>query len=36
MLKTGKKFDRKKYELDHEVPWSKVCGGHHESNIRVG
>ena len=34
VLKTGKKFDRKKYELDHEVPWSSG-GGHHESNIRV-
>lgn len=34
VLKTGKKFDRKKYELDHEVPWADG-GGHHESNIRV-
>lgn len=34
VLKTGKKFDRKKYELDHEVPFSDG-GGHHEANIRV-
>jgi hypothetical protein len=34
MLKTGKKFDRKKYELDHELPFASG-GGHHESNIRV-
>src|SRR5258708_12372510 len=34
VLKMGKKFDRKKYELDHEVPWASG-GGHHESNIRV-
>ena len=34
VLRTGKKFDRKKYELDHDVPFSSG-GGHSEANIRV-
>ena len=34
VLKTGKKFDRKKYELDPEVPFSSG-GGHSEANLQV-
>jgi 5-methylcytosine-specific restriction endonuclease McrA len=34
VLRTGKKFDRKKHELDHEVPFSSG-GGHSEANLRV-
>lgn len=34
VLKTGKKFNRKKYELDHEVAFSKG-GSHTEDNLRV-
>jgi hypothetical protein len=34
VLKTGKKYNRKKHELDHEVAFSKG-GSHTEDNIRV-
>jgi hypothetical protein len=34
VLRTGKKFNRRKYELDHEVPHARG-GGNSEDNIRV-
>ena len=33
-LRTGKKFNSRKHELDHEVPFSKG-GSHTEDNLRV-
>jgi hypothetical protein len=33
-MRTGKKFNSKKYELDHKVPFSRG-GSHTEDNLRV-
>jgi len=33
-LKTGKKFNPRKHELDHEVPFAKG-GSHTEGNVRI-
>ena len=33
-LRTGKKFNPRKHELDHEVPFSRG-GSHSEDNLRV-